>query len=686
MFEINNMKYIYFLSLILFFNYSFSQNVGINTTGAAPAATNLLEVLSPSTTNNSVGIYSAHSGAITGTGYAMQAIKTGASTINIAGYFSASGATSNYAIIVPSGGGNVGIGTNAPESLFEVQAEEANDATITLDADDGDDNADTWFIKSLAADNTLSFSNHATEYFKMKGPRLYIMNSGNSVFVGEDAGKNDDLSANLNTGVGYEALKANTTGFQNVAMGYQALKAETTGNSTVAVGTYTLLNQNGGGNNTAVGHDVMNACTSCGNSVAIGTWALRSNVTSWSNTAVGYSSLYQTTGANNVGLGNEALYSNKANTGSTAIGYQAMYYADDQVAGRATYNTAVGYQALRGSTTAANNTGRYNTAVGDQAMKSLTSGDENVAVGYIALNANTTGGGNIAIGKYAMGTTTTGQNNVGIGGNALEGMNGSRNVGVGTSTLNATAASAQDNVAMGYEAGYSNTGDFNVIIGRGAGRTQSSGDANILIGWKAGDNITTGDNNIIIGYDLDAQAVGNSNKLIIGNLIFGTGIDGTGTSLSSGNIGIGVAAPGEKLEVNGNVKATTFIATAAAGSNPYKYNTASNMTVPDYVFENYYDNNKKNNPEYSMMKLSDLEKYLQKNKHLPRVPSREQILKDKGVNVQAFSMISLEKIEENTLYIIELEKQIKQQQETIENLIKEQAKQKEQIEKLLEDK
>ena len=102
--------------LLFLCQFGFSQNVGINTTGAAPAATNFLEVLSPSSTVNSIAIYGAHSGVVAGTGYGIWIEKTGASTTNVAAYYSASGATNNYAIIVPSGGGNVGIGTSTPSS------------------------------------------------------------------------------------------------------------------------------------------------------------------------------------------------------------------------------------------------------------------------------------------------------------------------------------------------------------------------------------------------------------------------------------------------------------------------------------------------------------------------------------------------------------------------------------------
>lgn len=91
-----------------------------------------------------------------------------------------------------------------------------------------------------------------------------------------------------------------------------------------------------------------------------------------------------------------------------------------------------------------------------------------------------------------------------------------------------------------------------------------------------------------------------------------------------------------------------------------------------------------------MMNLQDLESYLKKNKHLPRMPSREEILKDKGVNLQGVGMMNLEKTEENTLYIIELEKKIESQnskmqnqQKTIEQLTTDMQQQQQQLNKLI---
>ena len=74
----------------------------------------------------------------------------------------------------------------------------------------------------------------------------------------------------------------------------------------------------------------------------------------------------------------------------------------------------------------------------------------------------------------------------------------------------------------------------------------------------AGDNLKEGSSNIILGYNIDAPTVNGDEQLVIGNLIYGTSIDGTGTTISSGNIGIGDSSPEAKLKVNGTVLATAF--------------------------------------------------------------------------------------------------------------------------------
>ena len=57
------------------------------------------------------------------------------------------------------------------------------------------------------------------------------------------------------------------------------------------------------------------------------------------------------------------------------------------------------------------------------------------------------------------------------------------------------------------------------------------------------------------------------------------------------------------------------------------------------------------------MPLKELEQYILKNKHLPNVPTQDEISKD-GMDVYEMNAVLLKKVEELILYVIELEKRI----------------------------
>jgi hypothetical protein len=79
-----------------------------------------------------------------------------------------------------------------------------------------------------------------------------------------------------------------------------------------------------------------------------------------------------------------------------------------------------------------------------------------------------------------------------------------------------------------------------------------------------------------------------------------------------------------------------------------KINTpTSTAQVPDYVFE----------PSYHLMPLSDLESFTRANKHLPEVPSADEMSRD-GMDLKAMNLVLLKKVEELTLHVIELSKQV----------------------------
>ncbi|RYY67958.1 MAG: hypothetical protein EOO13_13585 [Chitinophagaceae bacterium] len=68
---------------------------------------------------------------------------------------------------------------------------------------------------------------------------------------------------------------------------------------------------------------------------------------------------------------------------------------------------------------------------------------------------------------------------------------------------------------------------------------------------------------------------------------------------------------------------------------------------PDYVFAN----------DYKLASLPEVEKFIAANKHLPNIPTAEEIEKN-GMEVGDMQKKMMEKIEELTLYIIDLQKQL----------------------------
>lgn len=132
-----------------------------------------------------------------------------------------------------------------------------------------------------------------------------------------------------------------------------------------------------------------------------------------------------------------------------------------------------------------------------------------------------------------------------------------------------------------------------------------------------------------------------------GNLYLGFRTTGnTILQANGGNVAIGTSSldPNYKLSVNGKIRATEI-----------KVETG----WADFVFE----------PKYKLRPLSEVERFIKENKHLPDIPSAKEVEKD-GVSVGEMEAKLLQKIEELTLYLIEQNKVIESHKLEIDKLKK----------------
>ncbi len=71
-------------------------------------------------------------------------------------------------------------------------------------------------------------------------------------------------------------------------------------------------------------------------------------------------------------------------------------------------------------------------------------------------------------------------------------------------------------------------------------------------------------------------------------------------------------------------------------------------------------------PDYKMPSIGALDNYVRKNRHLPDVPTAKEVEKD-GINIGEMNAILLKKVEELTLYIIAMQKEVEQLKAKISN-------------------
>ena len=148
---------------------------------------------------------------------------------------------------------------------------------------------------------------------------------------------------------------------------------------------------------------------------------------------------------------------------------------------------------------------------------------------------------------------------------------------------------------------------------------------------------------VIATWLIEDAFVGNnlSNALVSGD---GEDVDASLLVNHVGNVGIGTTAPDSRLTVKGNIHAE-------------EVKVDLSVPGPDYVFKE----------GYALRSLEEVQNHIQQHRHLPNIPSAKE-LEANGIQLGEMNMKLLEKIEEWTLYILQQEQRIRNQEKRMRRL------------------
>ena len=439
-----------------------------------------------------------------------------------------------------------------------------------------------------------------------------VTNLGGSVNVPADGtfkiGGNNVLSTKgLFNFIAGEGAGQNNTGQNNMFLGSQAGSGNTTGYSNVMIGTAAGSANVTGGNNVFIGVSAGRDNGAANFNTFIGGFAGRFTQAGY-NTFFGNSSGYNTTtGSANVGLGVSAGQDNITGTGnifignnsgtSNSAGFHNTFIGTNSSAASSSlsFATAIGFGAIINAS---------NTVVLGNAATTITGAGlatNNSGLKFANLTSASTPVGPASGGKVL---SVDGSGNVvlvstGLGVNGVVGPLEITSVlsGSGLKFTNLTSASLPVNPS--FTGGKVLSVDLlgNVILVSLNGATTNAVGGPVAESWK----------------ESDGYLYNNSTN---GVVIKGTGLDGNSLIVKGGVL---------SKEVNVKVE----------GSEAW----------PDYVFKS----------NYKRMSLGDVEKFIAINGHLPNVPSATEMAIS-GNNLGKTDVKLLEKVEELTLYLLDMKK------------------------------
>ena len=341
-----------------------AQNVGINTTGATPNASSMLDL-------NTGNTYTSPNGKGLLIPNVALASSTDATTI-------ASPATS-LLVYVPTGSGLT------PAGYYYNSGTTTSPIWLQL-ATGGGGGGNSWLLLGNAGTvdgtNFIGTTDNVPLNFRINNRtagRIENNATTANTFLGFQSGNSN--GAGYNTGIGYESLYSNTTGVANVAIGYDALYFSQDGHFDVAIGYDALYNNK------------VNACN------AIGYDALYANVNGYDNNAVGYLALNSNTnGGQNNAFGTLALMNNITGNNNIGIGAGA-----GPNSGGLNFTNAFGDGAIT--------TASYSTEIGDTVVHFCGINGAFYNVGYaLRVGINATNGNGAYLTKGGVWTNTSDRN------------------------------------------------------------------------------------------------------------------------------------------------------------------------------------------------------------------------------------------------------------------------------------
>jgi hypothetical protein len=513
----------------------------------------------------------------------------------------------NKNILLGLSGGFVGIGTNAPSEVLDVNG---GFRIRTL----AQDNAQTRFLMadatgkvfwrdassvSTAGDNlgnhivTQSIVPNAVNSFDLGS----VTNSmRDAYFAGKfflddrsfiNADWNTTFGCTGNTGIGHYTLTDITTGYFNTSLGFGSLENTTTGISNTAIGHQSMQFNINGNENTALGLDALYKNISGNRNTGVGYWALFENNSGSENTALGnFAGFSNVNGSGNVFLGNNSGYnetgSNKLYIDNTST-VSPLIYGDFNL-NKLTFNSEVGIGVLNPTEKLeVLGTARFSVVAQDNSLSrimamdntgkifwrditSISGGDnlgnhqatQNIVatLSTIDLGTSMQGFRNLYLSSalYMQGSQFLRNYNGGVimgagAGNSLT--SGSNNTFLGNNAGQATATT-HHNTFVGTNSGYKNTGYQNTFLGYGTGMENLGGINNTYVGLQAGFSNATGSYNTVLGMNGGYHNTGSYNTYI--------GAQAGYRTVGSNNIFIGY---------NSNIAEIALDNAVAIGSNAY---------------------------------------------------------------------------------------------------------------------